>query len=696
MKKRTINTLSIFTVLYCAIFTCSLLAAEQYKIPMTIKYQGYLTDNKGNPINQSVNLIFRFYDHETEGQSLWEEVHDSVNVNHGIFELILGIKTPITPELFDNKVFAGIKIGNDSEIKPRHTFHVTPYSINSYHSIYCDEAKNVSSRHIENNSIHSEDIKDQTITAQDIALNEISIDHITPNIISSINGISKDGENIDIVAGNNISILNDKIEKKISISANCYALDAPDNGPLNAVYVNNAGYVGIGTTKPKTKLSIQSGYSKALSGLVTVAKGYTTVTGTDTNFTKEVEQYGAVLIGEHEFIVSEIINDSTLVLRDPHPAGALGVNAYISEQCSLNVSGPTEGIIRFGHSSNVYYPTRIDGGFSEIGSSLDDNFWLKTFDASPNPNFTIGIGDGNGGWAHQPIVWNNMLILNGSGQSWIPSSTREYGEEFGGDMVIASNGNVGIGTNKPTSKLSINNGGILIDRGGVDPYYYSDLTVNSPNAGVLISNSPYNSGSQRSQLSLRAQVNDKGPYGEWHEWALAAYGPELDFAIIEYSSDTEGQNKWCQGQGGICNEHKFIIQAKTGNTGIGQRNPEYKLDVNGTIRGSNVSPSDIRLKKNIHTIKDALNKTTQLRGVNYEWKSTEHEEGKQMGVIAQEVEKVIPEVVSTDSTGEKSVEYEKMVGLLIEAVKELKHELDAVKSRVCKDYPDDEICQNQI
>jgi len=756
MKKRTIYT--ILTTLYFSILACSLLAAEQYKIPMTIKYQGYLTDNKGNPVNQSVNLIFRFYDDETEGQSLWEEVHDNVNVNHGIFELILGIKTPITPELFDNTIFAGIKIGNDSEIKPRHTFHVTPYSINAYHSLYCDEAKNVSSKHIENDSILSEDIKDNTITAQDIALNEISIDHISPNIISSINGISKDGENIDIVAGNNISILNDKVEKKISISANCYALDSPDNGPLDAVYVNNSGYVGIGTTNPKSKLSIQSGYTKALSGLVTVAKGYTTVTGTDTNFTKEVKQYEPILIGEHEFIVSEIINDSSLILRDPHPAGALGVNTYTSEQCSLNVSGPTEGVIRFGHSSNVFYPTRIDGGFSEIGSSFDDNFWLKTFDASPNPNFTIGIGDGNGGWAHQPIVWNKMLILNGSGQSWIPSSTREYGDEFGADMVIASNGNVGIGTNNPTHRLHIQGSdskGVLVKgsddkkaytRGykvcqgeicssyGVigsewgDPNYGDGNTfidfagdfrfMNHTPKLTITENGKIGIGTTNpiSQLHLAGSNNAGRGFpllilDKIHNTApdIVLRDRHVDLGSEDHSFYITNSHHGCTAGDSLlfgyfegddypaCTFNDVIlVMNKNGNIGVGKEAPEYKLDVNGTIRGSNVSPSDIRLKKNIHTIKDALNKTTQLRGVNYEWKSTEYGEGKQMGVIAQEVEKVIPEVVSTDSTGEKSVEYEKMVGLLIEAVKELKHELDTIKSRVCKDHPDDEMCQNQI
>ena len=84
---------------------------------------------------------------------------------------------------------------------------------------------------------------------------------------------------------------------------------------------------------------------------------------------------------------------------------------------------------------------------------------------------------------------------------------------------------------------------------------------------------------------------------------------------------------------------------------------------------------------------DALDKVTKLRGIKYEWKTDEFKEmnftaGKQIGVIAQEIEEVVPEIVSSDEQGFKSVDYAKLTALLIEAVKELKDENKVMRNRI--------------
>ena len=78
--------------------------------------------------------------------------------------------------------------------------------------------------------------------------------------------------------------------------------------------------------------------------------------------------------------------------------------------------------------------------------------------------------------------------------------------------------------------------------------------------------------------------------------------------------------------------------------------------------------SDAAVKDDIMTIDSPLNTLANLRGVNFDWKQTGQ---KSMGVIAQEVEKVLPYLVATDANGLKSVNYQAMVGLLIESVKDL-------------------------
>jgi hypothetical protein len=92
--------------------------------------------------------------------------------------------------------------------------------------------------------------------------------------------------------------------------------------------------------------------------------------------------------------------------------------------------------------------------------------------------------------------------------------------------------------------------------------------------------------------------------------------------------------------------------------------------------------SDARWKENIEPIEDPLDLVTQLRGVSYDWIDSSRGEGRQIGVIAQKVEEVFPEVVHTDSQGYKSVEYSKLVAPLIEAVKALKAENENLKNEI--------------
>ena len=98
--------------------------------------------------------------------------------------------------------------------------------------------------------------------------------------------------------------------------------------------------------------------------------------------------------------------------------------------------------------------------------------------------------------------------------------------------------------------------------------------------------------------------------------------------------------------------------------------------------------SDARLKNNITEIDNALLKVTKIRGVTFDWnddymskqpKDDYFNRKHDVGVIAQEIEKVLPEAVATRDDGIKAVRYEKLVPLLIEAIKDLKKEIDDLK-----------------
>ena len=80
------------------------------------------------------------------------------------------------------------------------------------------------------------------------------------------------------------------------------------------------------------------------------------------------------------------------------------------------------------------------------------------------------------------------------------------------------------------------------------------------------------------------------------------------------------------------------------------------------------------MKKNVKQIENALHTANLLRGVSFEWKENS---SPSMGIIAQELEEILPELVSGDST--KVVNYNGIIAVLIEAIKELKSEIDILK-----------------
>lgn len=99
-----------------------------------------------------------------------------------------------------------------------------------------------------------------------------------------------------------------------------------------------------------------------------------------------------------------------------------------------------------------------------------------------------------------------------------------------------------------------------------------------------------------------------------------------------------------------------------------------------TASGNITGYSDEKIKKNVEIIPNALDKVSQIRGVTFERIDLDNDV-RYAGVIAQEVEAVLPEVVQEDSHGIKTVAYGNLVGLLIEAIKELKAEVEELKSK---------------
>ena len=99
------------------------------------------------------------------------------------------------------------------------------------------------------------------------------------------------------------------------------------------------------------------------------------------------------------------------------------------------------------------------------------------------------------------------------------------------------------------------------------------------------------------------------------------------------------------------------------------------LNNSGCYSGTWSQCSDFRLKKNINSIPNALNRTLSLNGVSFNWLTDEFpefnfEEGSNLGFIAQDVEDIFPELVRTEKNGYKSIAYDNLTPVLVEAIKE--------------------------
>lgn len=392
---------------------------------------------------------------------------------------------------------------------------------------------------------------------------------------------------------------------------------------------------------------------------------------------------GADNLGDHtatqdiDVASNDVININMLefdsVVGDP-PASASGTLSGLScndgEVAVWNAGGSVWECGAGGGADNLgdhTATTNLDMATNEINDAGKVNFTSLAGDAPIESSDTLGglsCADGEVAvWNATGTVWE--CGAGGGGGLWT-DSTNGYLEHSIVDTGIKV-GNV----NGMAAPLSLPTGTVAWGSIASIPAGFADGTDD----GITVESDP----------TVPANIKDGIAWSEV-SGIPAGFADGTDDGITSETDPKVGtltNTKWCTTDGSVIN---CTTDAPTGGDNLGNHTATTTLNLstNDITNAGDVTAtayyhsSDERLKDNIKTT-SGLELISQLRGVTYDWKENDQPSA---GVIAQEVEAVFPRAVKTDANGMKSVEYDQLIGPLIEAVKELKAKNEALESRI--------------
>jgi hypothetical protein len=490
------------------------------------------------------------------------------------------------------------------------------------------------------------------------------------------------------------------------------------------LFVNDQGYVGIGTTNPVRKLQVDQGDISNYT--------YSDTPGYIWGFVSDRSR------GTPGSPTSVASGDSLgLFVASGYDGGAYKDASAIRMTVDGTVSsGTVPGRLEFVTADSVGTPLER----MRINSS--GNVGIGTTD----PQFALQFAT-NAGYLN---YWDptGSVAIKASGDIWGKKfvdyeDSQYYLDPANAGTSLTVAGNVGIGTTAPDAKLSIvrtpGNDGLKITTSGTETYTGWLLNIDNSEAanllmvgtsdnglmaagnsnlifgevengttGVTVDGKAatsrfYGRSSDNIPLAILGKPTQTAPY-----FTVSSSGPftgdtTADIFIIDSNGyigigttsptaplSVGGASSILSNISGditITPNQNLILSQ--GNLGIGTTDPGYTLTVVGTSWTTNNawSGSDLRLKQNIQPISDALNKVLQLGGVSYQWKTSEFPQSSfddkiHLGLIAQDVEKIVPELVTMGPDGYKGLDYNGFAPLLIGAVQEQQSQLTSLSGQL--------------
>ncbi len=383
--------------------------------------------------------------------------------------------------------------------------------------------------------------------------------------------------------------------------------------------ITNDGNVGIGTTTPDNKLDV-----------VVSDVNVTPNSESSAVFRRNGNNYLTILSNSSNqggILFGNASDNNDAFITYTHSSQTMAFGTADAERMRIDSSGNA----MIGTTTSQGALTVV-GGIQTVVADLAANasIGLSVMGMAPNNFNAISLGAANS--TNNSAVWR--FKYNGAG-----STNNYFGLGFYANddiLNLKADRNVGIGTTSPQQNLHIQ------DTDG------ANIILNS------------NTGAENNGIFMTEG---------------AAASPLTNGAYLHYDG---ANNAFKINTGSSSLSTRLTISRDTGSVGIGTTSPSQKLQVDGTILANSdvIAFSDKKLKENIKTLDGK--KVYNMRGVSFTRKDTGKDSS---GVIAQEIQKIAPELV-TDNDGTLAVAYGNLTGYLIEAIKELKQEVEELKKQI--------------
>jgi len=367
---------AVLVLAIAAVLLVTLPAAGQ--MPQKMNYQVMLTDNSDQPLaDQAVTLVFRIYNSDIGGVMLWNETHVTATNSIGVVSVVLGTTTPLQANSFIQPLWMEVEVDSET-LSPRRELVSAPYAL---HASDSDKLGGSPASYY----VFGEDL-------------------FVPGVINTPTNP------VDWTMLKNVPAGFADGADDVGGAGDGHSLDASDGSPVNAVYVDYKGDVGIGTTAPANRLTIGGSSAAAHVQFASTGTGH----GADDGFEVGINGSGYAFINQQEALPISFMTGAT-------------VRAKLTQDGVFEFGSSTsDGVAEFyaagggSPSIELHADWGDDGGAVHLYEEDGTRYALFEPDASGTGGF-FRVYDGNGSFGFyvdgNSVDGNARVMIQGTGSA---------------------------------------------------------------------------------------------------------------------------------------------------------------------------------------------------------------------------------------------------------------------------------------